>query len=139
MRQTFDINWGTVLTLGVPLILGGIGAYYNLADRMTAAETRGKLRGDIADNFQAETKAKLTAVQDLPMRVTALETQQKEINLRLDRLGDLILSGQDTLRRDLATSTETLRKDVASLGTKVEVLSDRMGVRPQPGVLVRPR
>ena len=129
VRQTFDINWGTVLAVGIPLIIGGFNAYSNLADRITVLDTRGKARMESSDQFQAETKAQLQAVADLPLRVKAVEEQQKFLSDRLERIADLVRSGQDQLRLDLAAAIEPVRKDVAAVSTKIEVLADRVGPR----------
>lgn len=137
-RFTLDFNLGTWLPI-ILAIIGGFSAYRDLQEQVSNLDQRGRMRMESSDKFQTETKLKLDSVADIPIRVKALETQQQAISDRLDRISDAITTGQEALRRDLAASTDTLRKDVAILGTKVEVLSDRMGVRPQPGVLIRPR
>lgn len=140
MRSTFNFNWGTICAIGIPLVIGGFGAYYGLQDQINRMDERAKMRVGISDTFQLETKTKLDLLSNIPLRVSAVEEQQKNINMRLDRIADIITAGQDAMRRDLAAAIEPVRKDVAAVGVKVEVLSDRLGNgnRPERGVY-RPR
>lgn len=81
-------------------------------------------------NFE-KVNNRIEAFADLPLRVKALETQTLALTDRLDRIANAIATGQESLRRDFATSTEAIRKDVANVVVKVEVLSDRLGVRQE--------
>lgn len=128
-RFFFDFNLGTIAALGIPLLLSGLYAYNDLSRQVVKLEQRGA--GD--DRFQTETKVKLETFSDIPIRVKALEEQNKAINSRLDRIADAISAGQEQLRRDLAAQVEPIRKDVQAVGTKVEVLADRLTTRPMPG------
>lgn len=132
-RTSFDVNFGTL----IPILTAITVSYGALQIQVNRMDERSVGRIKIADTFQAETKAKLDAIADNPMRIKALEEQNKATNARLDRLADVIVNGQDQLRRDLAATVEPLRKDIQTVGTKVEVLSERLGERlgarnPQP-------
>lgn len=59
----------------------------------------------------------------MPYRVNVLEQQATAINIRIDRFTELI-----------SNTMELIRKDVNTLGTKVEVLSekiDNMAAQPK--------
>lgn len=127
-RMFFDINFGTLL----PLLVAGFLGYSALQVQVNRMDERGLSRIAGADRFQMETKAKLDSLADLPSRMGAVESAQRAINDRLDRITDAITTGQDQLRRDLAAAVEPLRLEVQKVGTKVEVLSDRLGTRSQP-------
>lgn len=81
-------------------------------------------------NFE-KVNTRIDAFADLPLRVKALEGQTEALNARLDRIADAITTGQERLRGDFAAATDAIRKDVAGVVTKVEVLSDRLGVRQE--------
>lgn len=127
-RMFFDINFGTLL----PMLVAGFLGYSALQVQVNRMDERSLSRIAGADRFQMETKAKLDSLADVPSRMGAVEASQRALNERLDKMTDAITTGQDQLRRDLAAAVEPLRLEVQKVGTKVEVLSDRIGSRPQP-------
>lgn len=80
----------------------------------------------IADNFQADVKAALKVNESSPMRLTTVEEGLKNAYARMDRVMDLIQTGQESMRRDVQTGFDLIRKDVSSLGTMVEVIASKM-------------
>lgn len=106
------INWTQVNVPTIVTVLGvayGIVTYFNDLDgRLENTEKNVvEMKSDIAS-----TK---TSFQDIPYRVGNLEKGQEEAGKRVDRLADIVLSGN-----------EALRKEVNTLGTKIEVLSSKM-------------
>lgn len=136
MRSTFNFNWGTICAIGIPLVIGGFSAYYGLQDQINRMDERAKMRIGISDQFQSDTKTKLDLLSNIPLRVTAVEEQQKNINQRLDQIADILSAGQEAMRRDLAAAIEPVRKDLAGVNTRLEVLADRVG--PRKGDRVTP-
>lgn len=75
-------------------------------------------------NF-ADVNAALKSMSDLPYRMGAQEGKTQALNDRVDRLADAILGSQ-----------EAIRKDIAGLSTKVEVLGSKIDTfsdKPKPG------
>ena len=80
----------------------------------------------IADNFYADVKAQLKLNENSPMRLTAVEEGLKNTNARMERITDLIQSGQDAVRRDMQNGFDLIRKDVSGLSTDVKVLGSKL-------------
>jgi hypothetical protein len=135
-RIIFDLNLGTLLPL-LALALAGWDRYAALESKVQVIDQRGLSRMQISDTFQAETKKALADVASAPKDIAELKEGQKAANARMDRIADLMLSGQEATRRDLQTAVDAIRKDIGGLSTKVEVVGskvDMMGGRPQSGV-----
>lgn len=118
------------------LAIGGL-AWYTAADnatmkaKMDESERYRTSRSVLTDGNFDKVNRRIDTLSDLPLRVAALEEQQKALVARLDRIADAVTTGQERLRGDFAQATDAIRKDVAGVVTKVEVLSDRLGVRQQ--------
>lgn len=116
------------------MAIGGL-AWYTAADNATMkakvdeSERYRAARSALTDGNFEKVNFRIDGLSDLPLRVKALEEQQKALIARLDRISDAVTTGQERLRGDFAAATDSLRKDVAAVSTKVEVLSDRLGVR----------
>lgn len=131
----FDFNIGTLLPLLVAVI--SLVAYIkNIEGRVETQAQSSVMRSSIADNFYAGTNKRLDELSDIPLRVKAVEDQQKEIRQELTRIADAVIAGQDRLRSDLSAAIEPVRKDIANLSTRVEVIADRVGgrVKPEAGI-----
>ncbi|MDQ0132675.1 hypothetical protein J2T08_000576 [Neorhizobium galegae] len=79
--------------------------------------------------------ARLETMSDLPYRMGQQEAVAKAANDRMDRIADLMMSGQDATRKDLGAFAEAIRKDIGTLSTKVEVIGskvDMMNGKPSP-------
>lgn len=125
------------------IAIGGL-TWYTATDNATMKADMGEskryreMRSQQTDlNFE-KVNQRIELFADLPLRVKALEEQSKALNARLDRIADAITVGQERLRGDLANTSEAIRKDVADLTTKVEVISDRLGARTQKTELKTP-
>ena len=127
-RFFFDFNLGTIAGLGLPLLLAFWAGYSDLREDVTTLNQKSSQQ----EQSQAETKVKINDLADMPIRVKALEEQQKAINSRLDRIADAVTAGQERLRQDITNSFAPLQKEIQAVGTKVEVLSDRLGPRIGP-------
>lgn len=124
-RIFFDVNLGTLLPIGLA-VLALFNYIKGLETQITVLDNRGLARIVIADNFQADVKAALKLNEASPMRLTTVEEGLKNTNARMDRVVDLIQTGQEVMRRDVQTGFDLIRKDVSSLGTKVEVIGSKM-------------
>lgn len=135
-RVFFDVNLGTLLPIGLA-VLGLFNYIKGLETQITVLDNRGLARIVIADSFQAEVKASLKQNENSPMRLTTVEEGLKNTNARVDRVVDLIQTGQEAMRRDMQTGFDMIRKDVSSLVTKVEVIGSKMDTassKPIPGI-----
>lgn len=124
-RFFFDFNLGTIAGLGIPLLLAGAAGYNDLRQDVTILSQKAVN----TEQAQTETRVKLGDLADMPIRVKALEEQQKAINARLDRIADAVTIGQERLRQDINSAFGPLQKEIQAVGTKVEVLSDRLANR----------
>jgi uncharacterized protein YkvS len=117
------INWTTV---NIPTIITvaatavGMVTYFNgLDSRLTKIEETSVVSQDaITQNFEEvnnKIEQQAQALENIPYRVGVIERGLEEANRRVDRLSDAILNSMDGLR-----------KDVNSLGTKVEVMSSKL-------------
>ena len=123
------INWTTV---NIPTIITvaatavGMVTYFNSLDsRLTKIEETSVVSQDaITKNFEEvnnKIEQQAQALENIPYRVGVIERGLEEANRRVDRLSDAILNSMDGLR-----------KDVNSLGTKVEVMSSKLDdITPQ--------
>lgn len=117
----FDFNFGTIVTLALAAVAGIYwlssleGGQKNQAAQILAVQ---QSIGDL--------RIRMEALYDNPVRIKALEEQSKAINARLDRIADSIITSQETMRRDMNASFETIRKDINGVSTKVEVLSSKI-------------
>lgn len=118
----FDFNFGTIVTLALAAVAGIYwlstleGGQKNQAVQILAVQ---QSLGDL--------RIRMESLYDNPIRIKALEEQQKATNSRLDRLADTIISSQETMRRDMNAAFEIIRKDINGVSTKVEVLSSKIG------------
>lgn len=117
-----DFNVGTLLAIFLAII-GGLYKFATLENRVDTIDQRGLARIPVTDKNFADINAILRSQSDLPFRVAAVETEQKNLNARIDRVAEIMLNGQDLSRKDLAAAVESIKKDVSAVGTKVEVLS----------------
>jgi hypothetical protein len=113
------INWATVNFPTILAIAGmGVGAIYGYADlqnRLAKVEEYRVSRSAVTDRKFDDVQEALEPLVNLPYRVGALEQQQLATNLRIDRMTEI-----------LTNTMELIRKDVATLSTKVEVLSSKI-------------
>lgn len=124
-RVFFDVNLGTLLPLALA-VFGLFNYIKGLETQITVIDNRGQSRIQIADSFYADVKAQLKVNENSPMRLTAVEEGLKANNARVDRVVDLIQSGQEAVRRDMQNGFDLIRKDVSTLGTKVEVIGSKL-------------
>jgi len=139
-RIIFDFNLGTLLPL-LALALAGWDRYAALEAKVQVIDQRGLARMQISDTFQAETKKALADVASAPKDIVELKKGQEVANARMDRLADLMISGQDAMRQTMQTGFDLLRKDMSAISTKVEVVGskvDMMTGKPSSGAY-RPR
>lgn len=91
----------------------------------------------ISDTFRAETKKALADVASAPEDIVELKKGREVANARMDRLADLMITGQDAMRQAMQAGLDLLRKDMSAISTKVEVVGskvDLMTEKPSPGV-----
>jgi hypothetical protein len=125
----YDLNLGTVTTI----ILACIAGLYYIS-RLEGKQNEQALSVNGLERSMLQMETRFEALADNPIRIKALEEAQKSTNARLDRLADTILSGQENMRRDFNAAVEILRKDINTVGTKVEVIGSKMNdPRPMPG------
>lgn len=129
-RVFFDVNLGTLLPIGLALI-AGFSYIKGLETQITVIDNRGLGRIQIADQFYADVKAQLKLNESSPMRLTTLEEGLRATNARMDRVVDLIQTGQESVRRDMQSGFDLIRKDVSTLGTKVEVIGSKLEDMPR--------
>ncbi len=114
-----QINWRTFNIPNLMAIAGAVVTvvtYVNSLDaRLAKVEDNSVSRGVIADKKFDEIQLSLSTLNNMPYRVNILEQQATAINLRIDRFTETISS-----------TMELIRKDVGSLGTKIEVLSTKV-------------
>lgn len=131
-KNTFDT--GNLLTVIAFLVAGG-AAWGTLSTRI--------------DNMQQNSAERRAAFES---RVTALETKIAPIDAMIYRLGKqesdttAVNLKMDAAATAFSVSVDGLRKDIYSVGSKVDVLSERMqeqerrrnGDRDQQGMLTKP-
>lgn len=114
-----NVNWFNVNVPTILAVLGvawGISTYINdMQNAIEEIERYRVSRGQSTDEKFNRINNTLEKLNDLPTRVTTVETQILATNARLDRLVE-----------NLTNSVEALRKDVNVVGTKVEVLSSKI-------------
>jgi len=117
------INWTTV---NIPTIITvaatavGMVTYFNSLDsRLTTIEQSSvSTQAQITQKFEEvnnKIEQQAQSLENIPYRVGVIERGLEEANRRTDRLSDVILSNMDGLRKDINT-----------LGTKVEVMSSKI-------------
>lgn len=123
---TFRVNWFNV---NVPTILAlagvgwGIVQYIdNQSDRIERVEEKIQRSEEFRVQRTAQSdkrfdglEGQLDSLNTIPMRVQSLEREIEATNARLDRLVET-----------LTQNVEMIRKDIAGLTTKVEVLSSKI-------------
>jgi hypothetical protein len=124
-RVFFDVNLGTLLPIALAFI-AGFSYIKGLETQITVIDNRGQNRIQIADKFYADVTAQLKLNETSPMRLTTVEEGLRSTNARIERVVDLIQTGQESVRRDMQTGFDLIRKDVSTLGTKVEVLGSKL-------------
>lgn len=112
MQNTrLNVNW---LNFNMPTIAAvvALGALF-----WSTAQKVGEMQAKIeaADKKFYEIQQEMTPLGNIPYRTNILEQQATAINLRIDRFTEIITN-----------TMELIRKDVNSLGTKVEVLSEKI-------------
>lgn len=118
-NSTVLINWRTfnipsLITVVVTAI--GMVTYVNSLDaRVAKLEDNGATRATVADKKFDEIQQGLNTLNNMPYRVGILEQQATAINIRIDRFTEVITN-----------TMELIRKDVGALGTKVEVMSNKI-------------
>lgn len=120
MQSTkLNVNW---LNFNVPTILAVLGAGWGVASYVNGMEARLEKVEDYRVTRSAVTDRKFDDIQraldplaNMPYRVGVLEQGQIATNQRIDRFMEVITNGM-----------EAIRKDVNTLGTKVEVLSNKI-------------
>lgn len=116
------VNWFNV---NVPTILAVLGVGWGIATYVADMQTR--ISG--VEDSVSEAQTSLDNLVSIPYRMNAVEGQIVQTNARLDRLIE-----------NLTNSVDLLRKDVNTVGTKVEVLSskiDALGPEKKAGFQAR--
>lgn len=113
-----QVNIPTIITVGVTAI--GMVTYFNgLDSRLSTIESNGETaKVQLAQQFEAvnnKIEQQAQALENIPYRVGVVERGLEEANRRVDRLSDVIVNNM-----------EGLRKDINTLGTKVEVMSSKL-------------
>ncbi len=114
MNSILNSNITTLLAIGgvaVTVITG----WNKLDSRIEAVEQFRTQRVQMTDQNFAAINAQLAVLQNLPYRMTQAETRLDENGKRMDRFSETFLGTLDGMR-----------KDIASLSTKVEVLSGKI-------------
>lgn len=106
-----NVNW---LNFNMPTIaaIAALGVLF-WSSAQKVGEMQAKL--DAADQKFSDIKTSIDPLENLPYRTGILEQQATAINLRIDRFTEIITN-----------TMELIRKDVNGLGTKVEVLSEKI-------------
>jgi len=116
---TVQINWRTFnIPNLVAIVTLGIGAitYMNKLDsRIASVEEYRVTRSSVTDKKFEEIQRTIEPLSNVPYRVGVLEQQTAATNARIDRFTEII-----------STNLDLLRKDVAGLSTRVEVLSQKI-------------
>lgn len=131
MKVIWQFNPVTIGAIFTAAVSGAV--YMNTMDNRIAANA-----GNIA-----AMALKLNNIDDLPYRMKTQETRtiaQEEKdnaqNARMDRIADLVMSGQEAMRKDVQSGFDSIRKDLSTLSTKVEVVGSKVDImsgKPQPG------
>lgn len=130
--MTWDWVKGNIPTI---IAIGGLFWYTaqdnaNIKAHLDENDRYKTTRSAQTDKNFADVNSALKNMSDLPYRMGAQEGKTQALNDRVDRLADAILGSQ-----------EAIRKDIAGLSTKVEVLGskiDTFSEKPQAGSL-RPK
>lgn len=122
----FNVNIPTILA--VAAVGWGIASYISDINSRLGENERSRVSQGVQAEKQFETiKATLDELDNLPLRMTTVESQLLSTNQRLDRLVE-----------NLTGSVENLRREVNSVGTKVEVLSSKIdGLTPEKRAAIR--
>lgn len=93
--------------------------------------------------------ATVAKLSDLPYRMAGQEKdaaaqveRDKAQDARIDRQSDLILTGQETMRKVVQDGFDAMRKDNGILSTKVEVIGSKVDMltgKPQTEAYLRPK
>lgn len=131
MKVIWQVNPVTLAAIFSATVTGAI--YINTIDNRVTANTNA-INGIVV---------KMNDLTDIPFRMKVAENniisqnvKDDAQNARMDRLADLVVAGQDAMRKDVQQGFDTMRKDISSLTTKVEVVGskvDQMTGKPQPG------
>lgn len=118
-NSTVHINWRT---FNIPSLITVLGAaiavvtYVNGLDaRLAKVEENSVSRSEVSDRKFDDIQLALGTLNNTPYRVGILEQQATAINIRIDRFTEVI-----------SNTMELIRKDVGALGTKVEVMSNKI-------------
>lgn len=142
MAVKWDINLGTITTLGIALATVGIWVntqLTSLEERVNSTENfRASRTAQTDKNFvdlgilvksTQEGVFKLSSdVNNLTYRMGQNETRLTNADERMDRIADSVLK-----------SVDTIRKDVGALSTKVEVMNQKIDSLDVPRTQQRPR
>jgi hypothetical protein len=132
--ESTDVQNGKVnvncFNFNVPTIVAVLGVGWGVASYIKGMEARIEkieeyrvTRSSTTDRKFDDIQQALIPLANMPYRVNVLEQQATAINIRIDRFTELI-----------SNTMELIRKDVNTLGTKVEVLSekiDNMAAQPK--------
>lgn len=114
VNVNWNVNAGTILT--VLLTSATVLLYVNtVGNKVDEMDRTGTQRYMSYDKSFADINAKLQAQSDLPYRVGQNEGSIKGMNDRLDRIADSFLG-----------TAETIKVNVNTIGTKVELLSQKI-------------
>lgn len=114
----FQFNMPSIVAMLVAVLGTGwaVASYIaTLEARVEKIEEYRVTRSAITDGKFADIQATLGTLNNMPYRVNILEQQATAINIRIDRFTEVI-----------SNTMELIRKDVATLGTKVEVMSNKI-------------
>lgn len=113
------INW---TQFNVPTIIAVLGVGWGVANYISKIDSRVENIEKVVPQSEQGFKSLNTRIdllantyQDIPYRVGATEKSIEAMSIRQDRFSDLLLG-----------SVDAIRKDVNSLGTKVEVMSSKL-------------
>lgn len=128
------VTWITA-NLNIPTLLGLGAVVYAVLngnftqDRDIAEIKRDRLeRSQRADQRFTNIENSLTAIgqQNIPYRITVVESEVKATNGRIDELARQVNAGLSALRDLNVTQTDLMRKDISSLAGDVRVLSTKL-------------
>lgn len=129
-KVNYNINAATIVAI-VLACIGGLYKFSSLEGRVDNIDDRGKNRSAMTDKNFADINAKLQTIQDIPFRMGSQEAGLKAANERMDRLSEVLITGQENLRKDFNNAVDSIRKDVNAVGTKVEVLGTKLEANQQ--------
>jgi hypothetical protein len=117
-----NVNWlnfnmptiAAVAALGV-LFWNSAQSVGDMRAQLSGLKDSSVSRSTVTDKKFDEIQMSLATLNNMPYRVGILEQQATAINIRIDRFTETITN-----------TMELIRKDVGSLGTKVEVMSSKI-------------